>query len=719
LGCQVVVDLETGTPVKVKGDPASPQPASCARSGLALEYHDHPERVNFPLKRIGARGEGRWQQISWEHALDEIAETLCAIRDEHGPEAVQALGGSHKGPGDAAAWRWCNLWGTPNRMHQGKNCGEAEFLAEWAVYGNLSPVGLPPVEGVTQCCILWGANPPAGSGYIAWKPWVEAQKQGTKLVVVDPRRSESAEKADIWVRLRPGTDGALAYGMLNVIINEGLYDREFVDRWCLGFDELKSLVEKYTPEEVEAITWVPAAQIIEVARLYATSKPAQLTFGLGVVEQGKATLSAVLGKAFLRAVTGNLDVPGGQVFDDVPELTAHREEMHWESLIDHPLRTRDNVSAHLWPIASVRGLKLFREAMAKVHPKGPGPAAYMVYPAPTCVWSAILEEDPYPIKAIITQGTNTLVALPNARRIYQALKSDNLQLHVVMDHWMTPTAQLADYVLPASDGLERPNIGGMWGFGNPVSSAPRVVSPRYERRDDYQLWRELGNRLGQEGYWPDTLEGWFDKLLEPSKISFSELTSRDLPWLFHAPQSKRYEEKGFPTFSGKVELVSSILEKLGYDPMPDFEEPFWSPVSTPELAKEYPLVLTSGANSPFYYRSQHRHLKKMRQHHPCATLQIHPETAKGLGISDGDWAHVETPLGRVKQKAQLFEGVDPRVVHADGLWWYPEQPSNEPSLSGVWEGNINAILPDDFDHTDFAGDNHFRGLLCRVHRAEQ
>jgi anaerobic selenocysteine-containing dehydrogenase len=563
-------------------------------------------------------------------------------------------------------------------------------------------------------------NVPVSWGQTLWHPFLQAIERGMKLIVVDPRLSESAEKADLWLQLRPGTDGALAYGMLNVIIDREIYDREFVDEWCLGFDELKALVKPYTPDEVEAITWVPAAKIVEAAELYATSKPSLLTWGLGNSLQGKSTQSAVLGKCFLRAISGNLDVPGGHYLDDAPEHLAYREELHWDKQLDHPLRNRDNVSAHLWPIASVRGLKLFREAMAKVHPKGCGPASYMVYPAPSCAWSAILEQDPYAIKALFTQGTNALVAFANSRRVHQALKSENLDLHVVMDHFMTPTAQLADYVLPATDALERPNILGsaMWGFGNVYSATGPAVARRYERRDDYELWRDLGNRLGQRGYWADTLQEWFDKLLEPSDISFEELSSREINWLFPTPGERRYEKTGFATFSGKVELTSSVLEKLGYETLPEYQEPTWSPVSSPELAKEYPLVLTTGASSAYYYRSHHRMLDKMRRQHPHPFLQIHPETAEQLGISEGDWVYVETPLGRVRERAKLFEGVDPRVVHADALWWYPEQPGEEPSLSGVWDCTINAIVPDDLEQSDYAGNQCFRALLCRVYPAD-
>jgi len=718
VGCHTEVHIRNGEIVKIKGDRKSYNPASCVRAGAAIDYHYHPDRLNFPMKRSGGRGEGKWHRISWEVAIDEIAEKLGVIRDKYGPEAVLVLGGSPHGAGDPAAWKWCNLWGTPNYFHLGKNCGEAEFLAEWSVYGNITVTGMP-VPGVTKCAILWGSNPYESRPPGQWKLFLDAKKKGMKLIVVDPRLTASGQQADLWLQLRPGTDGALALGMLNVIINEGLYEREFVDEWCTGFEELKGLIKQYPLGKVETITWVPAARIVEAARLYATSKPALLMFGVANCHLGRGGLSSVLGKCFLRAVTGNLDVAGGDTFTDAPEFIALMDELHWDKLIDHPLRRRDNVSADRWPIASVKGLKLFRQAMGKIYPKGCGPAHYMIYPGPSYVWSAILEEKPYPIKAVFTQGTNTLCSSANGKRIYQAFKSENLDLHVAMDHFMTPTAQLADYILPATDALERHDMGMLWGFGNTYTAREPAGDPLYQRRDDYQLWRDLGNKLGQEGYWPETLEDWFDKLLEPANITFRGLASRDVPWLIPPPKYKRYEARGFATFSGKVELVPSILKKLGYDPLPGYEEPAWSPISSPELAKEYPLILISGGRVQNYHHSAHRQLAKLRRRYSYPLLQIHPETAKQLGISEGDSVYIETPLGRIGQKAQLFEGIHPQVVHADGYWWYPEEPGADPCLFGVWDSNINSIVPDDLEHCDYAGDNNFRGLLCRVYGAKE
>lgn len=721
-GCHVRVYIQNGKIAKITGDPESPMGKLCERGSAAVDYHYHPDRLNYPLKRIGRKGEGKWEQISWEQAMDEIAQKLDNIRAKFGPEAVAALGGGNPSYGDTAAWRWCNLWGTPNYFWQGKNCGQPEFLAECAIYGYLTASSLVsfPVPGITKCTLVWGYNPWA-SNQKGWQNFLDAKKAGMKLVVIDPRLTKSAEAADIWVQLRPGTDGALALGMMNVIINEALHDKEFVDKWCLGFDELRVLVQKYSPEKVESITWVPRKQIVEVARLYATSRPALITGGLAPRHLGQgAALSGVVGKCLLRAISGNLDVEGGQRFMENPERTAYLEELHMDKLIGHPLRTRDNVSAHVFPIASVKGLILFRKAQSKIYPKGVGISTYFIYPSSPYLWSAILEGNPYPIKAVFLQTSNPLLVLGNARRIYDALKSPNLDLFVVSERWMTPSAQLADYVLPSSDNLECPYMdsASSWGFRNIRFAREQAVNPLYERRDDYYIWRDLGRRLGQEEYWIETPEKWFDKILEPTGVTFKELAS-DVSRFTDQRESKAYERKGFATFSGKVELTSSFFEKMGLPGLPDYQEPPCSPVSTPDIAKEYPLILITGGRVRTSYHSQHRQIKKLRNKYPYPLLQIHPETAQKLGIADGDPVYIETSMGKIRQKANLTTGIDPRVAHADGYWWYPDMPGEDPCLFGVWESNINAILPDVPQVCDYAGNNYFRATLCRVYRAKE
>jgi len=713
--CHILVHFAGSEIKEVQRDAESrmsPIP-QCARIAAAVDYHYHPQRLNYPLKRAGKRGEGKWAQISWNQAMDEIADKLAEIRDAFGPEAVAVLGGNPKGPGDPAAWKWCNLWGTPNFLHQGKNCGEAEFLTECAMYGYDTASSLP--NSSTRVGVMWGANHAESREFAFRTGWLEAKRAGMKMIVVDPRPTPSAAEADIWLQLRPGTDGALALGMLNVIIDRGLYDRQFVQEWCTGFDDLSRMVQDYPPQKVSDITWVPAERIVDAAMLYATGKPAVLSMGVANCHLGRAGLSSVLGKSWLRAVTGNLDREGGNVLGDWPEGTAFLDEIDWDRQIHHPLRERDNVSAHVWPIASVRALALYRKAMKKVYPKGYGGAQYFIYPGPHYLWTGILEGQPYQLKAVFDQGTNSLCCLGNGKLIYQAFKSDNLSLHVSMDHFLTPTGALADYVLPATDALERDNLSNYWGLGNTFFGREKVTEPLYERKDDYLLWRDLGMRLGQEESWPDTAEEWFDRMLAPRGCSFKEFAAG--PGYVPPRRYERYREKGFGTFSGKVELVPSILKQLGYDPMAGFEEPRWSPVSTPDVAKEYPLILIAGSRIRPFVHSAHRQIARLRDKHPDPLLQINPDTAGKLGIAEGDTICIETPSGTVRQKAQLLMELDPRVVHADGYWWYPEKPEADPSLFGVWESNINSIMPDAPEFCDYAGNNYLRAQLCRVYKA--
>lgn len=712
-GCFVEAKIADGRLVTIRPDRTAGFPADCPRAGQAIDYHDHRERLNHPMKRVGPRGSGQWQRITWDQALEEIAAKLEAIRERHGPEAVLTMGGSYKGAGDASCWRWANLWGTPNVLYQGKNCGEAELLSEWAVYGEQTAIGNAPVPGKTRCLVLWGVG--GAMSFVSQRKNLTAYREaGGKLIVIDPRRTELAEMADLWLQIRPGSDGALAYGMLNVIIREELYDREFVATWCNGFDDLAKAVAEFTPERVAQLTWIAAEDIEAAARMLATHGPAQIPFGLGAAELGRATTSAVFGKTYLRAITGNLDVEGGARFADPPASTRFIAEMHWDKLIEHPLRTRDNIGADRWPIASVRGLKAYREAMKRVHPDGVGPAIYNVVIAPSAIPDAILKGTPYPIKAWIVQAGNPLVSLADSRRLHEAMASDELELSVNMDHWITPAGALADYLLPASDGAERPMLSNMWGFGDSYSAARRLVEPAHERRDDYQLWRELGNRLGQEGMWPDTLEGWFDDILSPTGVTHGELADRASPWLVNDPRFRRFEETGFATASGKVELSSDLLAQLGYPPIPTYEEPSWSPESRPDLASEFPLILTTGNSLKWFYRSQQRHLERMRRQHPYAQVSLHPETAARLGIAEGEYAWVETPMGKVRQVATFDEALHRDVVHADSHMWYPERSPAGDAHYGVWESNINAILPDGEGHSDYAGDCYMRGLLCRV-----
>ena len=300
------------------------------------------------------------------------------------------------------------------------------------------------------------------------------------------------------------------------------------------------------------------------------------------------------------------------------------------------------------------------------------------------------------------------------------------RLNVVHDFWLTPSAEIADYVLPCASWLERPGIFNFWDSASFVYVAEEVVSPKadgqYDRRTDYDLWRGLGIRLGQEEFWPWlSLKEVLTYRLEPFGFgSFREFMEKTGGIIRPPKEEKKYEKIGFGTPTGKVELYSTILEKLGYDPLPKYYEPLESPISTPELAEEYPLILTTGIRHQPFYHSEHRQIDSLRKQHPYPIVQINPETAVKLGIEDGDWVWIETPRGRIRQRCQYFDGIDLRVVAAQHGWWFPELPGEEPWLRGVWESNINVVTDDDPEHCNpISGGWPLRALLCKVYKAKR
>jgi anaerobic selenocysteine-containing dehydrogenase len=545
------------------------------------------------------------------------------------------------------------------------------------------------------------------------------QAAGAKLIVVDPRVTKTAARADLHLAVRPRTDGALALGLIHVLIAEDLYDRDFVESWCLGFDEVRTVAAEWTPERTSEVTGVAAELIVAAARMYAQNRPGRIAFGVAPTQLGEgASRSALLGRAILRAITGNLDVPGGEPLGNPYDESQYAwlENVGFERLVDHPLRTRESVNAAETPICSITGYRAFREAMAKVYPKGHTGCAYMLFASQPAIYRAIVEQDPYPIRAVIVQGGEPLLTMGGARMAHTALTSPNLELLVVMDHWKTPTAQLADYVLPAADFLERPDITSHWGIGNFFVVGQKAVEPLHERHNDYELWAGLGRRLLDPAEWPETLEGMLDRFLSPSGKTYEEWANGPTNHFFTRPRWRKYEEQGFATPSGKVELVPTMFAKLGVDPSPAYTGP---PYATADAdVAEFPLQMIPGSRYRELTASNLRQSARLKKIHPEPIMDIHPETAAGLDIADGDWVLIERPEGTIRQRARISEGIRPDTVHPDGYWWEPGTQTGEPNLSGVWTSNANAITPSEARYSSFAGDQPLRGARCRVQKVE-
>lgn len=717
--CKVEVHVRNGKLEKieeVKGEPRSKRLYSvvraCPRARAAAEYFYHPDRLTLPLKRIGEKGEGKWQKISWDEALAEIAVRLKELKERYGAETIATTVGTGR-TNDEYRVRFMNLLGSPNIVGQGNICYGPNgmvgltVLGWWTGYAGLAK----PLGRGTKCIVLWGANPEQANRRM-WASVLDRKREGAKLIVVDPRRVGGADRADIWLQPRPGTDVALMMAMIKVIIDEGLYDKEFVERWCYGFDKLQQRIQDYPLEKVAEITWVPAEKIAEAAR-WCAAKPSVIYHSMGA-EQSVNTIEFNHAHIILAAITGNLDIRGGDSMIGYPQQPNFRHAYEIELDDKLPPKQRGKqIGAGRFRLQSIVGYDLVKEYAVTPWTREVIGMAH----APS-LYRAIVTGEPYPVKALITVSSNPMVTQANTKLVYKALKS--LDLYVVHDFWMTPSAELADYVLPAASWLERPQLNGL-----PIDAGeaamPAQVEGQYDRRPDYNVWRGLGVRLGQQEYWPwESLEEAFNYKLQPSGYkTLKEFMEKTGGYLELAGEEKKYERLGFGTPTGKVELYSTIMEKLGYDPLPRYNDPPESPASPPELVKEFPLILITGGRHQPFYHSEHRQIESLRNQHPDPIIQINPETASKLGISDGDWVWIETLRGRVRQKCKYFDGIAPGVVHAQHGWWFPEEPGEEPWLHGVWESNINVVIDDEPEHCNkMNGGWPLRTALCKVYKVK-
>jgi anaerobic selenocysteine-containing dehydrogenase len=672
-GCDAKIHVKDGKVVRVEGDPSSPltKGSLCSKGLSSKELLYHPDRLLYPLKRLGARGEGNWERISWDEALDAIAKKLFEIEGQYGKDSIVLAKGTSRGWAHYFT-RFANAYGK-----QWIGPGIAQCLYP-RITGQRLVVGSTTIENPhyeqTQCMLIWGCNPTT-TNPVQGLGMMEAWSRGAKMIVVDPVLTEAASKADIWLQIRPGTDAALALGMLYVIIKEGLYDKEFVDQWCFGFEELKERVEQYPLERVEKIVGVSGSRIREAARIYATTKPASITQRVSI-EQNADTISTSRSVAMIAAITGNIDVPGGN-------LISMPKRVHE--------RSTDTLSKYLTKEQHEKRLG------SKDYPLLAGEACLLQPSAHNHkVWQAILTGNPYPVRAIYCQGNNMLVAYGNSRMVRDALMS--LDFFAVADLFMTDTAKIADIVLPAATWMERNavTVNNDTVSINLFQLQQKVVEIA-ECWTDFKILNELAKRLGFEKRMFPTDEAYCDYVLEPSGMTFEEFKKVggiSVPYSF-----RKYEAKGFNTPSGKIQLYDKRLKDLGFDPLPSYREPTESPESTPELAKEYPFIITTGGRVPVFRHSELRNIPILREIVPDLLVSIHPETAKRLHINDGDQVIIESPRGSMEAKAYFTEGIARGVVQVPSHW------------SG--RNNVN-LLMDNENCAPMIGSTQLRCQLCRV-----
>ncbi len=714
-GCGVLLHTnKEGRLVKIEGDAANPfsQGEMCPRGLAGLETIYHPDRLLYPLLRVGERGEGKWRRASWDEALDLTAAAFEKARATDGPESVVFLKGTGR---DISPYisRLAYSFGSPNYFACGPANGNACFMPRQACLSALAGDFMvadcsqyhverydSPDWQVPETILVWGCNPTESNpdGFLG--SWiVHCMKRGSKLIVVDPRLTWLGSRAAEWLPIRPGTDAALALGMLHVIIVERLYDADFVSKWTHGFDELAARVAETPPEWAAERTGVPAEKIRRAARRFGQSRPASVQWGIGV-DMNADCIPTAHAIACLWSLIGQVDVPGGMV------------------VVRHPFGVpRRGVASDAFPAVQQPKIGLDRYPLFE-HGIPYGQGDRLV--------DQMESGQPYPIRAAWIQSTGTITgSFADPARVRRAFRK--LDFVACSDLFMTPTpVAFADVVFPVCTYAERDGIRNSF---YQLSAINKAIEPLGESRSDMQLVLDLGRRL-DPGAWPfPDVQGLFTHMIRSSGQDFDNL--RQQTPMCPGTRYRRYErgelrEDGLPGFrtpTGKIELYSTEFARYGLDPLPHFEVPHYDVSLQPELNQLYPLTLITGARVSVFFNSEHRNVPGLRVFNPFPRLDVHPDDLLRLGaitpgIEDGAWVWVESHFGRAKRKIRATYEVMSGTVHAQASWWNPAGAANEEGgLFDLVELNINNLLPSHLQGKSGFG-YPFRNMRCRLSLAD-
>lgn len=710
INCGILEYTKDGKLVKIEGDPENPfnQGRLCMRCLSMKDVVYHKDRFKHPMVREGERGENKWRQVSWDEAYDLCETRLNEIKEKYGAQSVVFAQGTGRDIFQLS--RLAYAFGSPNHGpigFSGNSCYLPRIAAMNLILGGPLIMDCSqsfedrydnPQYQVPETIFIWGNNPFPSNSDCFYAHWVtDVMERGSKIVCIDPRLTWIATRAELWLQLRPGTDGALAMAMLNVIIDEDLYDHEFVERWCYGFGELQERVKDWTPERASEITWIPADEIRECARIYAASKPAAIQWGVAI-DQTTGGVECSQAIMALESICGNVDVPGGNVFGPPPWGIF---EPNWTGGWGYndlltPEMKQKRFGLEKYPLLNVGFLT----------------------PQPDEAMAALVRGE---VKAIWAQTNNLLGAMQVQPEKYYQIIKDNVEFIVVVDLFPNPTTLgLADVVLPATTYTEKTSFAGLMPYF--LGSIVNCIEPVGDTRSDQQIIFEMGKRFNEEAFPWDDVEGMWDYALEQSGMTFQDL--REKVWAYPEFSYRRYEtgmlrpdgQPGFNTSTGKIELYSTAFEAMGLDPLPNYLEPAESPLLNPEFAKEYPLILTTGARRQPFFHSEGRQIERWRRMHPNPLIEMHPDTAAEHGIKDGDWVYTENQFGRAKLKAFVTKTIDPRVVSADHAWWFPERDPEDGTLYGAFESNINALMDYKCGKSGFGA--CYKCMICKIYKAE-
>jgi anaerobic selenocysteine-containing dehydrogenase len=686
-GCGIIAIMKDGRLIKVEPDKDVPYGNLCVRGRAAPEVVYSPDRLTTPLIRTGEKGRGEFRAASWDEALDLVARRMKEIRDIYGAHAFVYHSG--RGAFEESLHDFSEgflyPYGSPNMASVGSLCFVSYgILAPVPTFGIGSARLIPDIEN-SKTIVIWGANPITDSPPIMFSRIVDAQKRGAKIIAIDHMKSDIAGRADQWVAVRSGTDGALALGMLRVIINEGIYDKEFVKRWTVGFEDLTTYVQSFTPEEVERITSVPGETVVSLAREIAATKHVSLRMytGLEYTNSGVQNIRAVY---LLWTLAGHLDVPGGLLI--TPPVQSFRA----------PAKIRPPEGAKAIGSAEY---PLFYELV--------GNAQFMEFP------KAVLEDKPYPVKGLLINGASTLTSYPQPELFEKAY--EKLDFMAVIDLFMTGEARYADVILPAATYFE---ISSYQSYPDYVRLREPVIEPVGQARNSLLILAAIADRLGYGDKYPQTEEAIIREAFAGRPELLAEMKADHGGARLEQPEHrfKKYElgllrrdgRDGFNTPSGKIEITSSILAKHGYNALPIYVDPVEGPINNPELHREYPLVLNTGARIMSTFRSQHQNISSLVKMQDKPLVLMNPQDAKKRNIENGDKVVVRTKRGEVCFWADVSDKVVPGAVEMN-------VGGGKPIHVESWRDSNANILTDFYNRDPISGFPVFKALLCEIEKA--
>jgi anaerobic selenocysteine-containing dehydrogenase len=664
--CPVMLHLHDNKVVKVSRLDFLSKGSLCFKGKNLPELLNSTKRLQHPLKRAGERGSGAWREISWKEGLEILSEKLSVLRFKYGPENL--IWDQGYGSIPPYLLRFLNLFGTPNLLSRSHICSQPRKNAQMITFGALAS---PDVEN-SKVVIVWGKNKLSTAKGASYK-LLSARKRGARLIVVDPRQTSLARMAQVWMPLRPGTDGALALGLLHVIIRDGLYDQSFVRNFCTGFEELSEQVSAFTPAETARITGLPEKDIISAARIYAVEKPASIEMGNGL-DQHTNSFQSIRAILSLMAVSGNLNVKGGNILlspsplGDISRSECLPEEKRQQQIgrDEYPLLCRFKHTA---------AAPVFIQRLRQSHRESP--------------------------RALIVTKGNPFVTLAESEMVQKAIRK--LDFIAVSDFILTETAKWADLVFPAafaSEGLELllydPALNDNYYADMPKGlllnrPLPELRNTKTDTELVFALAEKMG--LGNE-FWMGSVDDSINERLKPLDLSLHDFGEGGMLTL-----SKTAPSSGvLKTPTTKVELFSSIMQKEGLSPLPCYIEPQESTLSSPELLSSYPLIFSSFKSS-YYVHSSFRWSDSLRQKELEPMAEIHPETASMLGVTDGQGIEISSPRGSCRMCARITAAVAPGTVFG---------------VHG-WEGDANInILTSNEQRDPVISSNPLKSLLCSV-----